>query len=64
MKGIRYITDENNQKTAVVIDLKCFKKSTEELEDLWDALVAEHRGNETSRDWEEIRSELLDKPIE
>ena len=64
MKGIQYITDEHNQKTAVVIDLKCFQQSNEELEDLWDVLIAEHRSKEISRDWKEVKSELTDKLVE
>ena len=32
MKGVSYITDENNQKTAVVIDIKTIQKYNDEME--------------------------------
>ena len=48
MKGISYITDSKNRKTALVIDLKTFKKHEEEIEDLLDVLIAESRVNEES----------------
>ncbi len=48
MKGISYITDENNKRKAVVIDLRTFKKHEEEIEDLLDVLIAESRKDEVS----------------
>ena len=47
MKGISYITDDKNQKTAVVIDIKTLTKHTEEVEDLLDGIIAESRESET-----------------
>ena len=47
MKGISYITDGKNQKTAVVIDIKTLTKHTEEVEDLLDGIIAESRESET-----------------
>ncbi len=43
MSGIQYITDENGNKTAVVIDLK---KHFKLWEDISDQLVAEKRKNQ------------------
>ncbi|MCU0442072.1 MAG: hypothetical protein MUE96_06715 [Bacteroidia bacterium] len=48
MKGISYLTDENNKRKAVVIDLKAFKKHEEEIEDLLDILIAESKQAEES----------------
>ncbi len=41
MKGVTYITNKKNQKTAVVIDLKTLKKYEEQLEDLFDMIISE-----------------------
>ena len=46
MKGISYITDDKNQKTAVVIELKTLEKHNEDLEDFLDGLIAESRKGE------------------
>ena len=46
MKGISYITDDKNQKTAVVIDIKMLKNYNEELEDLLDGIIADSRKTE------------------
>ena len=43
MKGVSYIMDDKNQKTAVVIDMKTLKNYNEGLEDLLDGLIAESR---------------------
>lgn len=46
MKGVSYLTDENNQKKAVVIDLKTIERYEEELEDLLCGIIAESRKGE------------------
>ena len=38
-----YITDEQNQKKAVVIELGTLERYTQDLEDLLDGLIAESR---------------------
>ena len=48
MKGISYITDDKNRKTAIVINLKAFKKQEEEIEDLLDIIIAESRKDDKS----------------
>jgi hypothetical protein len=46
MKGIRYVTDGENQRTAVIIDIKTLTKHSEEVQDLLDGLIAESRKDE------------------
>lgn len=58
MKGINFLTDENGQKTAVVIDIQTYG---EELQDFLDGLEAESRQDESKEDFnsvvERIRAE-------
>ncbi len=61
MKGVSYITNNKNQKTAVVIDLKLLKKYEEQLEDLFDVVIAESRTEEASVSWETIKKNLRKK---
>lgn len=61
MKGISYITDENNKKTALVIDLKTFKKHEEEIEDLLDIIIAESRKEEKSIPFDKVVKSLKKK---
>ncbi|MBS1488591.1 MAG: hypothetical protein JST43_13485 [Bacteroidetes bacterium] len=61
MKGISYITNEKRQKKAVVIDLKILKKYDEQIEDLFDAIIAESRRDEPSVTWEEVKKRLKKK---
>ena len=46
MKGVSYITDENNHKKAVVIDIKTIERYDEELEDLFEGIIAKSRKND------------------
>ena len=46
MKEISYITDAENHKTAVVLDIKTLDNHTEEVQDLLDGLIAESRKKE------------------
>lgn len=61
MKGVSYITNNKNKKTAVVIDLKTLKKYDEQLEDLFDAIIAESRAEEPSASWEAVKKKLKKK---
>lgn len=61
MKGVSYIANNKNQKTAVVIDLKLLKKYEEQLEDLFDVVIAESRTEEASVSWETIKKNLRKK---
>lgn len=46
MKGINYVTDEQNKKVAVQIELKVLEKYDEQMEDLIDGIIAESRKDE------------------
>ena len=61
MKGINFITDENDRKTAVVIDLKTIEKYDDQMEDLIDIIIAESRKDEESVPFEEVVKELEEK---
>lgn len=56
MEGILYLTDENNKRRFVQIDLEKFDE--EYLEDLLDGLVAEARKHEDTVPLEEARKQL------
>ena len=58
MKGIRYITDEQNQKTALIIDLKTIEEKDEEVHEFIDVLVAESRKNDKLISWEAAKKHL------
>jgi len=58
MKGVNYITDSKNRKTSVVIDLKIFQKLDEQIEDLFDVIIAESREKEPSSSWEDVKKRL------
>jgi hypothetical protein len=61
MKGISYITDDKNRKTAVVIDLKTLNKQAEAIEDLLDVIIAESRREEESIPFEKVVKSLKKK---
>tara|TARA_R110001592_G_scaffold338552_1_gene625785 strand:- start:149789 stop:150004 length:216 start_codon:yes stop_codon:yes gene_type:complete len=58
MKGINYVTDENDRKVAVQIDLK---KHGNMWEDFYDNLVAEQRKNEEKIPLTELISSLKEE---
>ncbi len=60
MKGIKYLTDSDNNKTAIVIDLKMIENNEEDVYDTIDALVAESRKGDEAISWEEAK-EILKK---
>ncbi|MDZ4844214.1 MAG: hypothetical protein SH857_01550 [Chitinophagales bacterium] len=61
MKGISYITDENNKKKAVVIALDAIQKNEEEIHEFIDVLVAESRKGDEMLSWEEAKKRLKKK---
>jgi len=61
MKGIRYITDSKNRKKSVVIDLKTIEKYDENIEDLFDVIIAESRKDEPSVSITEVKKKLKSK---
>ncbi len=46
MKGVNYITDSNNKKIAVQIDLKLLEQKEDVMQDFIDGIIAESRMNE------------------
>ena len=56
MEGILYVTDSNNNKKFVQIDLE--KYGGEYLEDLLDGLVAESRRDEESVSFDEVMDHI------
>ena len=61
MKGVSFITDENDKKKAVVIDLKTIEKYDEQIEDLFDIVIAESRKGEPSSSWGDVKKRLKRK---
>ncbi len=61
MKGISYITDTENHKKSVVIDLKDIEKNEEEIHEFIDVLVAESRKNDKLISWENAKKQLKKK---
>ena len=61
MKGINYITDSKSRKKAVIIDLKTLKEYDDQLEDLFDVIIAESRKDEPSITWEGLKKRLRKK---
>ncbi len=58
MEGISYITDSQNRKTAIVIDLKTIEEHEEDVHDFIDTLSAESRKNDELIEWETAKSDL------
>ena len=61
MKGVNFITDEKNRRTAVIIQLKTIEDHQEEIEDMLDVIVAESRKDEPKRSWGEVKKSLKKK---
>lgn len=61
MKGVNFITDDKNRRTAVIIDLKTIEQHQEEVEDLLDVIVAESRKEEPKRSWDDVKKSLRKK---
>jgi hypothetical protein len=58
MKGIKFLTNEKNQKIAVQIDLKRLEESQDEIEDLLDAIIAESRKDDKEISWDKLQKQL------
>ena len=61
MKGVSYLTDDKNNRKAVVIELKTIEAYQEDLEDLLDGIIAESRRDEPKVSWEEVKKNLKKK---
>jgi hypothetical protein len=55
MKGVNFITDEKNRRTAVIIELKTIEQYQKKIEDLPDIIVADSRRDEPKRNWEDVK---------
>lgn len=58
MEGISYITDHQNRKKAVVIDLKAIEEHEDDVHDFIDTLIAESRKDDELIDWEKAKDDL------
>lgn len=58
IEGIDFVTDENKNEVAVLIDLK---KHRAIWEDFYSILIAEEREKEPKRSYREFRKEFLNK---
>ena len=56
MEGINYLTDNDGNKKAIVVDLERYG---EYLEDLFDIISYEESKNEEVRDFEEAVEEII-----
>jgi hypothetical protein len=61
MRGVNFITDDKNRRTAVIIDLKTIEQHQEEIEDFLDVIIAESRKDEPKRSWEDVKKSLKKK---
>jgi hypothetical protein len=61
MKGVSFITDDKNRKKAVVIEMKTLVQYDEQIEDLFDVIIAESRAEEPTVAWEEVKAQLKKK---
>jgi len=61
MKGVSCVTDINNKKVAVQIDIKLLEKYNEEIEDLIDGIIAESRKDEERKPLNEVIIQLKRK---
>jgi hypothetical protein len=55
MEGIRYVTDDQNRRVAVQIDLEKYGEIWEDIEDI---LIAEARKHEENISWEDVKKQL------
>lgn len=58
MKGVQFVTNENNEQIAVQIDLETLEQRQDELEDFMDGLLAQLREPDESISWSAAKSEL------
>ncbi|HEY4563250.1 MAG TPA: hypothetical protein VIJ61_17975 [Thermoanaerobaculia bacterium] len=55
MKGVKFVVDENGERSAVLIDLQ---ENADLWEDFYDAYVARERAEEPREPIEEVRQRL------
>lgn len=57
-KPYKLIRDKRNKPKYVQLDLKKIPHTLEELEDMFDAIVAESRKDEPSIPWDKVKADL------
>lgn len=60
MKGVTFVTDDNNKRIAVQIDIETLQDKQEEIEDLLDVIIAESRLEDEDVSWD-VAKEALKK---
>ncbi len=55
IRGVHFLSDEEGNKTAVLLDLK---RNRRIWEDVYDAMVAESRKNEPRAAWKDVKRRL------
>ena len=58
MKGIQFVVDDTDKRTAVIINLE---EWGELWEDIYDILVSESRRGEPTLPWEELKAEMMEE---
>jgi hypothetical protein len=58
MKGIKFLTNEKNERIAVQIDLDRLEKYQGEVEDFLDIIIAESRKDDKEVDWKATKNRL------
>lgn len=58
MKGVTFVTDDNNKRIAVQIDIETLQDKQEEIEDLLDVIIAESRLEDEDVSWDVAKEEL------
>jgi len=56
MRGVQYVTDEQGEKTAVLIDLK---KNRELWEDFYDVAITKKREHEPRESLESVKRRII-----
>ncbi|MEO9257765.1 MAG: hypothetical protein ABI207_05245 [Crocinitomicaceae bacterium] len=58
MKGIRFLTNDQNKRIAVQIDLDHLEKFQGEVEDILDAIISESRKDDEEVSWKSVKNRL------
>ncbi len=58
IRGVQFLSDAAGKKTAVLIDLRRYRRI---WEDIYDAIVAESRKDEPRVPWEDVKRQLRAK---
>jgi len=61
MKGVTIMTEEKSGKKIAQLDLSHFVKHSNELDELFDILIAESRKDEKDIEWRAIKKDLKKK---